>query len=78
MALTLYGTGIRNASDLSDVTVKINGTPVEVMFAGAQEQYVGLDQVNVRLPATLRGAGEVDLQLTVSGKPANTVRIAIQ
>src|SRR6185503_14982835 len=35
-----------------------------------------LDQLNVSLPRTLAGRGEVDLVLTVDGRPANTVRVA--
>jgi len=39
---------------------------------------VGLDQVNVLIPRSLIGRGEVDVVLTVDGKPANTVRVAIK
>jgi uncharacterized protein (TIGR03437 family) len=39
---------------------------------------VGLDEVDVTVPATLAGRGEVDLRLTVGGKVANTVRVNIK
>jgi hypothetical protein len=34
--------------------------------------------VNIQLPVGLSGAGEVDVELTVDGKKANVVRVAIQ
>jgi uncharacterized protein (TIGR03437 family) len=76
--LTLYGTGIRNRSSLAGVTCTIGGISVPVQYAGAQPQFAGLDQVNVVLPATLRGAGQRDLALTVDGQVANTVQVSIQ
>ena len=44
-------------------------------YASAQPGYVGLDQVNVRVPRSLLGRGEVDFVLTVDGKSANTVKL---
>ena len=41
-------------------------------------EYAGLDQVNLRIPAAVAGAGEVDVELSVAGKSANVVRVAIQ
>ncbi|MGI8741598.1 MAG: hypothetical protein ACR2NN_03305 [Bryobacteraceae bacterium] len=76
--LSLYGTGIRNRSSLANVSVTIQGTSAPVLFAGAQGGYVGLDQVNVTVPLSLRGSGETDLVLTVDGQTANTVRVNIQ
>jgi len=46
-----------------------------VVYAGAQGDYVGLDQLNVRIPRELAGRGEVDLVLNVGGLSANPVRI---
>jgi uncharacterized protein (TIGR03437 family) len=45
---------------------------------GAQGSLVGLDQINVLIPRSLIGRGEVDVMLTVDGKAANTVRVAIK
>jgi uncharacterized protein (TIGR03437 family) len=75
VVLALFGTGIRGASG---VTAKVKGIPADVLFAGAQPEYVGLDQVNVRLPAGLAGSGEVDVEISADGKVANLVRVAIQ
>jgi uncharacterized protein (TIGR03437 family) len=49
-----------------------------VLFAGPQGAFVGLDQVNLRLPRSLAGRGEVDLALVVGGKPANVVKINLR
>ncbi|MGH9847768.1 MAG: hypothetical protein ACREEM_54470 [Blastocatellia bacterium] len=74
-----YGTGFRNRSALSAVSVKVGGTDVTVLFAGAAPGFVGLDQINLGpLPRSLAGRGEVDLVLTVDGKAANTAKIAIK
>jgi len=43
-----------------------------------QNQYPGLDQVNIPLVLGLRGAGTVNVALTVDGVASNPVRIAIQ
>src|SRR5260370_13958397 len=75
--LELYGTGIRNLSSLSNVSVTINGVSVPVLFAGAQSGNVGLDQVDVGVPVSLRGTGETNLGLTGDGPAAKTVRVNI-
>jgi len=75
--LTLYGTGFRNAP-AGSVTATIGGTAATVQFAGAQPSYPGLDQVNIQVPSSLRGAGKVTLQLTVNGIAANPVTVAFQ
>ncbi len=76
--LILYGTGFRNRSALAAVACKIGGADAEVLFAGAAPSFVGLDQSNVRLPRSLGGRGEVDVVMTVDGKAANTVRVAVK
>ena len=76
--LELYGTGIRNQSSLSNVSATINGMSVPVLYAGAQGGFVGLDQVDVTIPLSMRGSGETNLVLTVDGQIANTVRVNIQ
>ena len=61
--LSLYGTGIRNRTSLANVTVNIKGTNVPVLYAGPQSSFEGLDQVNVALPPSLAGSGEVNVSL---------------
>jgi uncharacterized protein (TIGR03437 family) len=72
--LQMYGTGLRHASS---VTATVNGVSVPTVFA-AQSQYPGLDQVNLQLPASLAGAGTVNIVIMVAGQPANTVTALIQ
>jgi uncharacterized protein (TIGR03437 family) len=76
--LSLFGTGIRGRSSLANVAVTIGGVSATVLFAGAQGEFPGLDQVNVVLPTNLQGRGEQDLILTVDGHVANTVRINVK
>jgi uncharacterized protein (TIGR03437 family) len=75
--LILYGTGFQ-AAGTSGVTATINGLAATVAFAGAQGVSPGLDQVNVQIPASLKGKGNVNVQLTASGVAANPVQITIQ
>jgi uncharacterized protein (TIGR03437 family) len=76
--LLLFGSGIRGRSALSQAALTIGGVASEILYTGAQGQFVGLDQVNVRLPRSLAGRGELDISLTVDGRPANTVTVRIR
>jgi uncharacterized protein (TIGR03437 family) len=73
--LILYGTGLRGRSALSGVATTVGGTACETLYAGAQGSLAGLDQVNVRLPRSLAGRGEVEVLFTADGKAANAVRV---
>jgi uncharacterized protein (TIGR03437 family) len=76
--LLLFGTGIRWRSSIDAVRVTIDAEPADVLYAGWQLDYEGLDQVNVRLPRSLAGRGEVELLLEVDGKPANPVTVRVR
>jgi uncharacterized protein (TIGR03437 family) len=76
--LVLYGTGIRGRSALTAVTASLGGISAPVLYAGPQPDFAGLDQINVQLPRSLIGRGDVDVVLTVNGQMANTVRVNIQ
>jgi uncharacterized protein (TIGR03437 family) len=76
--LLLFGTGIRWRRSLDLVRVTVGGEPAEVLYAGGQFQYAGLDQVNVLLPRGLAGRGEVEVLLIVDGKPANAVTVSVR
>jgi uncharacterized protein (TIGR03437 family) len=76
VTLELFGTGIRGHS--VGVTCKIGTTTAAVTYAGPQETYVGLDQVNITLPQSLRGGGSMTLLLTVDGQAANAVSVTLQ
>lgn len=60
------------------MTAKLGGVNAEVAFAGAQGSLIGLDQVNLRLPRSLAGRGEVGIVLAADDKAANTVTISIR
>jgi uncharacterized protein (TIGR03437 family) len=75
--LELFGTGLRAAAQ-ANVTVAIGTTNVAVSYAGAQGSYEGLDQVNVALPPSLQGSGDVVVQVTANGIAANPVHVTIQ
>jgi endoglucanase len=75
--LILYGTGFRNATAAA-AQLKVGNTSLPVSYAGPQNQYVGLDQVNAELPVSLAGSGEVPVALVIAGKPANAVTLAFQ
>jgi uncharacterized protein (TIGR03437 family) len=78
--LTLYATGIRHLGslDLDHISVIINGIFVPVFFAGPQPSFAGLDQINVALPAELRGSGLTNVIVKVNQHQANLVAVAIK
>jgi uncharacterized protein (TIGR03437 family) len=69
--IVLYGTGLRHAK-------KVASSVGEVEYAGAQSEFPGLDQVNLRLPVSLRGAGETTIVLSADGVAANAVVVRIR
>jgi hypothetical protein len=73
--LVLYATGIRHGST---VTVTINGQTFTPAYSGAQGSFAGLDQINVKLPSSLAGAGQVNVTLAVDGQTSNTATLTFQ
>ncbi|MDX2030532.1 MAG: IPT/TIG domain-containing protein [Blastocatellia bacterium] len=77
--LILYGSGFRNRTDLSGVTVRIGGADVPLLFAGAAPGFIGLDQLNLGpIPRSLLGRGIVEILFTVDNRLANVVQVAIK
>jgi uncharacterized protein (TIGR03437 family) len=76
--LVLFGTGIRYYSVMQNVKATLAGVEAEVHYAGPQGQYVGLDQVNIKVPRSALVSGEVDLVLSVDGIKSNPVRVHIR
>ena len=72
------GTGLRFRSSLPAVSATVGGVGAEAIFAGAVPGFAGLDQVNLRLPRSIAGAGDVEVALVVDGKTANPVRVTIK
>ncbi len=87
--LILYGTGIRravaaNPNDDNGVaescSVMIGGQQAQVLYAGTQGFFTGLDQINVVFPASLAGSGprRVEVVLAINGIEANRVTVMIK
>jgi uncharacterized protein (TIGR03437 family) len=74
--LLLYGTGLQ-AAGTGGVTVSVGGINATVAYAGPST-FPGEDQVNVLLPRSLAGMGNVILQLTAAGIAANLVNLSFQ
>lgn len=77
--LILYGTGIRGVAGVNDVAIEIDGQAIPVLYAGAQPEYTGLDQVNIGpLPRSLAGRGQREIVMTVDGHRVNRVTVTFQ
>jgi uncharacterized protein (TIGR03437 family) len=76
--LTLFGTGLRKNSGIANTHATVGGVDAPVAFAGAQGEFGGLDQVNIQIPASLRGRGSVQVVITVDGQNTNIVTINVQ
>ncbi|HYE75165.1 MAG TPA: IPT/TIG domain-containing protein, partial [Blastocatellia bacterium] len=73
--LVLYGTGFRYALT-DEVKITIGGINAPVLYAGAQPNFLGLDQLNTQIPTGI--SGTVDLVVTVTGKAANVVKLRVR
>ena len=61
------------------VTVTLDGLDCEVLFAGLAPDYVGIYQVNVRAPISLRGGGgQRELTIATGGARSKASRIAVE
>jgi uncharacterized protein (TIGR03437 family) len=77
--LTLYGTGIRGRSSITEVRATAGGLSVPVTYAGTQGLYPGLDQVNIGpLPRGLAGRGAVDVVISIGAHTSNAVQVHIE
>jgi uncharacterized protein (TIGR03437 family) len=89
--LSLFGTGFRHAPAANPndgdgvaeaVSATVDGRAARVLYAGAQGQFVGLDQLNIELPQSLAAAGpglrRVEVVVTLHGVAANRVTILLK
>jgi uncharacterized protein (TIGR03437 family) len=74
--VSLFGTGFRYTS--APITLSIGGTAVTPLGFAAQSEFAGLDQLNLQIPQSLAGKGDVDLIMTADGKTSNTVKLKIK
>lgn len=72
--LVLYGTGLRDQPALE---VRIGGQLCQVTYSGAHPSLPGVDQLNVRLPENLRGAGTVTIVVSAAGFVSNFAQVNI-
>jgi uncharacterized protein (TIGR03437 family) len=77
VTLALFGTGLASVGT-ANVTATVNGVKATVTYAGPQGGEPGFDQVNLILPTSLAGAGNVNVQITAAGVAANPVQVTIQ
>jgi uncharacterized protein (TIGR03437 family) len=75
--VTLFGTGWRFHSGDVRLTVG-NGMTIPFLYAGTQGDLLGLDQFNFRVPESLAGRGDLELVVTMDGRPSNPVRLKIK
>ena len=78
-----YGTGLRKRTSAGNISVNLAGTirplsPGNFEDAAAVDGFVGLDQANVLLPASLAGRGLINISFTVDGKASNTIQLKIK
>jgi uncharacterized protein (TIGR03437 family) len=59
--LILYGTGMRGPD--AGYIVQVGSITLSPEYVGSQGTFLGLDQINVLLPRSLAGSGEVNVQL---------------
>jgi len=58
-------------------TVLVDGVSGEVQFSGTAPGFVGLNQINVRIPPSTRTGAAIPLVLSIGGKQSNPVTIAV-
>ncbi len=60
----------------AQITATVNGTQAEVVFAGLTPQFIGLTQVNFRVPGL--PAGTYPLVISVNGQLSNSAMITVK
>ncbi|MBI4465118.1 MAG: hypothetical protein HY647_10475 [Acidobacteria bacterium] len=77
-ALEIFCTGLGASLTLTGMEVTIGGVRAEVLFVGNAPGFVGLNQVNVRMPKGVSSGVAVPVRLTYLGHVSNEVTIAAQ
>lgn len=62
---------------VSTPQVFLNGAPIQVVFSGLSPQFVGLYQVNARIPENAP-SGDATLTLAIDGAQSNAVKIKVR
>lgn len=78
--LVLFGTGFRHHN--GSTIARLDGVEVPVLFAGAQGEtadgLIGLDQINLSLPRSFAGRGEIELTVIINGQSSNSLQLVIK
>jgi uncharacterized protein (TIGR03437 family) len=88
--IVLFGTGLglltpalptgepaKNNSTAVLPAVTVDGKNADVQFTGAAPGFVGLNQVNIKIPPGTRSAPDIPIALSIGDKQSNTVTIAV-
>ena len=78
IVLVIFATGVRGRTSVNNVKALLSGQELPVDFAGPQGSFVGLDQINIPIPRTFKGKGEVSMILRVDSRDSNTVTVNFQ
>jgi uncharacterized protein (TIGR03437 family) len=76
--LAVYADAVRSRSVLANNSVTIGNQQITPTYTGPQNQFSGLDQINVPIPAAMAHAGLVNVTLTADHVASNTVTVQIQ
>lgn len=71
--LDLYSTGVRGATP--NIQVLLGGETLQPLYAGAQPQFPGLDQVTFELPTSFQGRGRLEAIIVTNGVRSNPVEL---